>query len=60
VSPCKPQPGNVLEVGPEVFDIENLTQQKIQETCLWRLCDKHGVQYNQLFGNLEQKAVQDQ
>jgi hypothetical protein len=25
-SPCKPQPGNVPKVGPEVFDMESLAE----------------------------------
>jgi hypothetical protein len=60
-SPYKPLPGNVPEVGPEVFDMENLAQQRMQEACLRKLCDKHEGQYSQLCGDLEQKgkAVQD-
>jgi hypothetical protein len=60
-SPCKPQPSNVPEVGPEVFDMESLTEQQMQEACLRRLCAKHEDQYSQLCRDLEQKekAVQD-
>jgi hypothetical protein len=33
-SPCKPQLDNVPEVGPEVFDMESLAEQQMQEACL--------------------------
>ena len=62
-SPCKPQAqaGNVVEVGPEPFDTDSLSEQKMQETCLRRFCEKHAGQYSQLCGELEQKekVVQD-